>query len=368
MDNQADSKVYNRAKTVVDIVELALSLVFLAVVVFAGLSVRLRDVVGGMHPNPYLRLLIFSGILAAANYLLFLPLSFYSGFVLEHRFRLSNQRIIDWIGDEGKQLGLSLLFMVPLLTVFYFLLRTLGHHWWLPMACILFVFSILLSWLAPVIIMPLFYEFTEVDDSILTERLTTLSRRLGVTVQSVLSFNMSAKTRKGNAALAGLGKTRRILIGDTLLELLDHDEIEAVFAHELGHHALRHMPKGIAMGFLNIFTGMGLVAYLYYLSLGYFGFTGIDDLAALPLLLLYLFGFMLVALPIQNAISRRFEFEADSFAILHAAFPASFFTGMRKLESLNLDDPDPHPLIEWYFYSHPSLGRRLGNARDMLES
>ena len=299
---------------------------------------------------------LWFGIFKVATF----PLEFYSGFALEHRFGLSHQTYRAWVWENIKGLMVSCVLGLPLVCVLQVMLAHFAH-WWIMAGTLFFLFSVVLSHLAPLLLFPLFYKFTPLQNSALSERLKQLGSSQGFKISDVFSFNMSKETRKGNAALTGLGKTRRIIISDTLLEKLDDDEVTAVFAHELDHAGHGHVTALVAVGGVNIFAG------LYAASLGLNALlqanpgklSGVSDPAALPLVLLAFMLFGLMVQPVNNALSRYFERQADDSAVRLMSGASALVSGLTKLGEQNLADEAPHPLVKWYAYSHPPLKERI---------
>jgi STE24 endopeptidase len=248
---------------------------------------------------------------------------------------------------------------VPVVLLFFYFLRTLQDLWWLPVGVALFLFSVILARLAPILIMPLFYKFRPLEDGPLKERIVNLCCSVGMRVGGAFTFNMSKNTKKANAGFTGIGKSKRVILGDTLMEKFTNDEIETVFAHELGHYQHGHIWKGIIVGSVSIFLGLFITAQLYRLSLSSFGFQRIDDIAALPLLTLWLALFGLITSPLINTISRKYEYQADRYALGKTKNHAAFTSAMKKLAEMNLADMTPNPIIEFLFYSHPSIDKRI---------
>jgi len=219
--------------------------------------------------------------------------------------------------------------------------------------------TVVLARLAPVLIMPLFYRFTPIGEGSLKERILRLCVDAGVRIDGIFSFNLSKNTRKANAAFTGIGRSRRIILGDTLVRDFSEEEIETVFAHELGHYRFGHIRKGIAAGTLLTFTGLFAASLLYAWSLTLFGYASPADLGALPMLAVWLSLFGLVTSPLGNLLSRRHEREADRYAVASTGKREAFVSALRKLGAMNLADPDPHPLVEFLFYSHPPITKRI---------
>lgn len=170
---------------------------------------------------------------------------------------------------------------------------------------------------------------------------------------------MSKNTKKANAAFTGIGKSKRILLGDTLLDSYTQDEIETVLAHEFGHYKKKHIQKNILLGTIFSFLTLFIISSLYSFSLSYFGFSLITEIAALPILLLWSMLVSIITSPISSYISRKYEYEADDYAVTSTLKPAAFISTLNKLTDQNLGDKEPHPLVEWFFYSHPSIKKRI---------
>jgi STE24 endopeptidase len=250
---------------------------------------------------------------------------------------------------------------VPILILFYYILKNY-NLWWLWFGCVIIVYSVLLAQLAPVLIFPLFYKFKPIENESLKQRILNLCDRLGFKVKGVFTFDMSKNTKKANAAFTGLGKTKRIILADTLISGFTEDEIETVFAHEVGHYKKGHIKKNIFISVFSTFAGLFILSKLYSLILPKFGFTEVWDIGALPILALIalLFGFILK--PAGAYISRKFEYEADRFAVDTTRNLPVFNSVMEKLAFQNLSNDEPNKLVEFWSYSHPSVKRRIEAA------
>jgi STE24 endopeptidase len=357
----AEVKRYQRQKITAGLINAVLSLAFLAVMAFAvgpHLDAWLRDWLGD---SPWLRLLLVALIVGAGLELLTLPLSFWSSFVLEHRYQLSNQTLGGWIKKQIKGYVVGGLIGLPLLYGLYALLR-LTDPWWLWAAVGWLAVSLVLGRLLPVLILPLFYKVTRLEDPELQRRLQRLSEGTGLTVEGVYRLHLSEETRKANAALAGMGRTRRVLLGDTLLDQFTPEEIEVVFAHEVGHHVHKHLPKMIVVSVVLSLIGFRLVDLVLRGAAGRLGYVAFNDPAALPLVLLVLSLFGLLLSPAQNALSRFYERQCDRYALKRTRDPHAYRSAFVKLARLNKSDPDPHPLVAWLFYDHPPIRQRLALA------
>jgi STE24 endopeptidase len=233
-----------------------------------------------------------------------------------------------------------------------------GQYWWLIAAAAFFVVSIVLGQLAPVVFLPLFYKIERIENAELTERMQRLSDGTGLAIEGVYRLGLSADTSKANAMLAGLGRTRRVLMGDTLLDKFSPDEIEVIFAHEIGHHVHRHIPKMIGAGVVLSLAGFWLCDRLIMWWAGVP--TAADaPVSTLPLVMFALTAFQLVLGPVQNVISRHYERQCDRYALRRTGLAGAYRTAFQKLAQLNKSDPDPNPVEVFLLHSHPPIKERL---------
>jgi len=300
--------------------------------------------------------------------LLMSPLAYYSGFILPHRYGMSNQSLKEWIIDGLKGMAIAAPIGLIVLEVIYAFLRTFPETWWLWVAGFLLLFNVLMANLAPILIMPIFNKFIPLGEehADLAARLMKLAERAQTKVRGVFKFDMSKRTKAANAALTGIGNTRRIILGDTLINEFTPDEIETVLAHELGHHVNKDIPLLISFGTLSTLLSL----YLAYLglnwSIGFFGFTGPADPAALPALSLILSIYGLVTMPLNNAFSRWRESLADKYALQATNQPEAFASAMTRLANQNLAEVDPEKWVVFLFYSHPPLEERIAMAKQSI--
>jgi len=352
-------KEYSRQKLILGLSQSILFFLFALAVLLTGISVDFERMAFEVSAHPYGALLVFALIFGISEGLLTIPLRWYSGYALEHRYGLSNQSIGRWMWESLKGSVVSMILAVPVLLALYYALRTFGSLWWFPLGVALFFFSVLLSRIAPVLIFPLFYKFKPLQEGELKVRILELARKVGMRVEGVFVFDMSKNTKKANAAFTGIGKSKRIILGDTLVSNFTDDEIETIFAHELGHFKLRHIWIMMATGMVTVFLGLAIAAQVYDASLGWFGFNSIDRIAALPLLGIWLGIYSLVTSPLSNIFSRAMERSADAFAIRLTSNAEAFVSALQKLAKVNLADPNPHPVVEFLFHSHPSIQKRI---------
>ncbi len=354
-----DAKRYQRQKLTLFFLGFLLSLLFLYLFITTGASRHLKNLAFSWTALPWLRILLFTGFLSLLSYCLAFPLTVFGGYVLEKKFDLSTLRFQEWFYREVKKESLSFLFLIILVEGGYALLDRLGSRWWLGFGFLWFLLGWVLTQLFPVWIVPLFFRYTPVEDTQLVELLRSFAQSQGRDIHSVRTIDLSRETRKANAAVLGMGKLKKIVLGDTLLKHFSHEEIRVVFAHELGHDKEHHMLFSLFFNALITFGGIYLVQQIVTQSLGHFHLSGLSDLAALPLFLLFLSLYHFFLMPVQNGFSRMMEHRADAFALRTTGMKDVFIEAMKKLAKQNLADETPHPWVEVFFYSHPSISRRI---------
>ncbi|HVB60849.1 MAG TPA: M48 family metallopeptidase [Ktedonobacteraceae bacterium] len=364
---QQQAREYARIRRQLSLTSLGIAALGILFIFMSGFDVALRDwlqplgwqPVSGWYP---VQVLVFLLVLSLAYEIVTTPLGYY-GFSLSRRYGLSTMTAKGWLADLCKGLGIGLVFEVAAAEVVYLLLAAQPQLWWLWVAIALLFFTVIMANLAPVLILPLFYKFTPLPDGELKERLLALTDRAHTRVRGVFTMHLSSKTTAANAALMGLGNTRRIVLGDTLLDRYTPDEIEVVLAHELGHHVHRDLWKLIVSQSVIMLVGLYLVSLAlnwaantqhYYLALA--------DPATMPFLLLLLGIFGLVVLPLSNGISRAVEYQADEYALQSTRKVEAFKSAMTRLANQNLSEVEPSPAVEFFFYDHPAVGKRLQHA------
>ncbi|NLG95790.1 MAG: M48 family metallopeptidase [Chloroflexi bacterium] len=369
LNRQKKAKEYSRISRRLMLVDLALTGIYALVWLLLGWSAGLRGWLEGFTNSPWLLVALFALIFGGIYSLIDLPLSYYSGFVLPHRFGQSNQTLKGWISDQVKSLLVNGVIGLLLLEVVYAVLRAFPDTWWVWAAALMLLFSVVFSTLAPVLLMPIFYKFVPLGEehADLVARLKRLFEQAGTQVKGVYRFDMSRRTKSANAALTGLGSTRRIILGDTLLDEFTADEIETVLAHELGHHVNRDIPLLILSQTLTTVLGLFFAHLALRWGVGQFGFQGVGDIAALPLFMLVMGVFGLVTMPLGNALSRWRERMADQYALDATQNPRAFASAMTRLANQNLAEVDPEPWVEFLLYSHPALEKRIMMANRYAE-
>jgi STE24 endopeptidase len=363
-EKQEQARQYARIRRILWLVDTLFGAIYLLAWLIFGWASSLAAWLRSITSNEWLLVLGFIIIFGGIAALLELPLGYYSGFVLPKRFGQSNQDLRGWVVDQLKGLLISAPLGLIVLELLYLALRLTGPWWWLWAGGGMLVFSVLLTNLAPILIMPLFNKFVPLGEehAELAERLIKLAERTGTRVRGVFKYDMSRRTKAANAALTGLGNTRRIVLGDTLINEFSPDEVETVLAHELGHHVHRDIPILMAFGTVSTLGGLYLASLALQWASGYFGFSGPADIAGLPALGLVLGAYGLLTQPLDNAISRWRERMADEYALQSTGKPQAFASAFVRLANQNLGEVDPEKWVVFMFYDHPPLGERIRMA------
>ena len=361
----AEARRYNQLKRWLGFADLATGFVFLLVLLVTGWSARLRDIAlgPGEARNYYFALALYVFFLLAISKVVGFGLEFYA-FRLEHRYHLSEQRLRSWLWDETKTFLLSFVLATLVVELVYWTIRFSPQNWWLLAWVVFLAFFILMAQIAPVVLFPIFYKFSPLDNDDLKSRLVKLGERAGMPIRGVYEWKLSEKTKKANAALTGLGATRRIILADTLLQNYSAEEIEAVLAHELGHHVHRHILKSIGVQAAVTFAGFWLASeVLHYAVDSARWFESLTDFATLPLLVLVFSLLSVLLMPVLNAYSRFNERQADRYCFQSVRSVEPFVTAMNKLAAQNLAERQPSKWVERLFHSHPSISNRVAAAR-----
>jgi STE24 endopeptidase len=358
-----EARRYNRIRRRLDIADLGLGFLFLIFLLTSGWTGMLRDwAYRGAHQSYTLAVFFYVGMLLVLSKVLGAGLDYYS-YRLEHRYNLSNQKLKSWLWDEAKGWLVGLVLATILVELLYFTIRQFPQHWWMIAWTVFIALFIFFAQIAPIVFLPLFYKFQPLENETLKQRLVRLSEAAGTQVRGVYEWKLSEKSKKANAALTGLGATRRIILADTLLQNFSDDEIEAVLAHELGHHVHRHILKSIAVQAGITFIGFWTANFvLHYALERYHFFETLSDFANLPLLVLVSTVLSVLLLPVLNAYSRFNERQADRYCFRSIPRVQPFISSMNKLAQQNLAERQPSQWVEWFFHSHPSITKRVAAA------
>ena len=367
--NEDKSTRYHRLRRRADLLGTAAAgLVLLALLVTAaGSQMReLAAAVSSFIPGGFddaMTVALYAVMVIVLLQLVELPFAFYQGFLLEHRYGLSTQTGRHWLSDQAKGVMLGTGLTVLGASIVFLTLRVWPAWWWLVSAATFAIAMVGLARLAPVLLLPIFYRFKPLDRPALVQRLLELARKAHTDVVGVFEWVLSGHTKKANAALAGMGTTRRILLSDTLLADYSEDEIEVILAHELAHHVHRDLWRGIGVQTLVLAVGFFLANLVLRALADPLELRGLSDPAALPLLLLVGGAWSFAVLPLVNAQSRSQERAADRYALATTGNVDAFVTAMKRLSQQNLAEEHPSQLVRWLFYSHPPIHERIEAAR-----
>jgi STE24 endopeptidase len=368
LNRQQEAKTYARIRRRLSYITMAIGVIGIILLLFTNLGLWLANQLQALSWQPVagwfpLQILAYFLILMLAYEIITAPIAYYSGFILPHRYGLSTMSMKSWLADLFKGLALSLVLEIVVIEFVYLLLAIQPQTWWLWVALAMLFFSVVMANLAPVLIFPIFYKFTPLPEGDLTKRLLALVQRANTHVRGVFTMQMSNKTTAANAALMGLGNTRRIVIGDTMLDRYTPDEIEVVLAHELGHHVHHDIWKLIISQSILTLGGLYLVNVVLHWAVDtQHIYTSLADPATIPLLLALMGAFGLIVMPIGNGLSRTIEYQADEYALQSTKMVEPFKSAMTRLANQNLSDVEPSPIIEFLFHDHPSVNKRLKHA------
>jgi STE24 endopeptidase len=358
------AKKYHSIKNRLFFASLILNIFILVFFFFSGLSFYLKNQSASLFSQVFLINGFYIIVFCLVFYFVDFPLGFYEGFILEHKFKLSNQSFLNWLKDNLKKSGLELVLSLVLIEAAYFFLSKNGNFWWLWAGIFWIFITLILAKITPLVIIPIFYKYLPISDQQLKQRIFLLFDKCRIKIKDVTSINFSQKTKKANAFVCGLGKNKKVVLSDTLIANFSEQEIEGVVSHELGHYVNHDIFKLIIFNSVFTFAGLYLVDKILKGLIPLLGLKGIDDIAFLPLVALSLILLGFVILPVQNGFSRYLETRADLFSLKLTGNKSAFISMMGKLGSLNLADFSPSKFIEVWFHDHPPIAKRIKLAQD----
>jgi STE24 endopeptidase len=360
---QEMARRYEREKRLAGLAGTAVSLAALLVFYFAGLSRDTAQVAAG--GSIVWTFLAYTAVFLAWMTLIGLPAAFYGGYVLEHKWSFSTENVKGWLADQAKSFAVGLVMAWIVLALLLWIIARFPVWWWLVAGLAMALVGVVTATLFPVVVAPIFHRYTPIDDKELADALRAILAREGLKSGGFFKEDMSRRTRKENAFLAGLGKTRRVVLGDTLIEHMSVPEIVSVIAHEVGHYRYKHIWKGVAAGTLQQLAVFFLLSVVMRALFPAFPGTPREVLTVLPVMLIIggaASGFVMG--PIGNALSRHFEKQADLYAIAHIEDRRAFATALAGLADRNLGNAYPAWWVKMLFYTHPPVGERLSYVGD----
>jgi STE24 endopeptidase len=362
-DHSNRAKKYSLLKYTISFIDTGFTLLFLFMIYSSGFSLLLKEISITFSKNKFAYTAFYIFFLGVIYYIFSFVIHFYGSFILEHRFKLSNQRFGDWLKDEMKKFILSFIVSLILIESFYFITYRFEDFWWIYVAILWIVFSIILTKILPTMILPLFFKYKSLEDKELKERILSLAEKLRIKILDVFEIDLSRKSLKANAGFLGLGRTKRVLLSDTLRDKFTPKETEIILAHEFAHFKLKHILKHILVNTIFIL----LLFYLVF-SLSKFLKFSISDIANFPLLAILFISLGIIFHPFQNFISRQFERNADILSLKITNDKESFIQVMEKLANQNLSDRNPNLFIKLFFFDHPPIDERIKMAINFSSS
>jgi Zn-dependent protease with chaperone function len=360
-ENRAYSSIRTNLNFLAPLYDLAAALIIL----FSGVSARMRDFAYARARGRYLRVLIYLTLFTIVAFLIDLPINYYRGYVVEHRFGLSNQTFGAWFGEQGKDVLVSIVLLgaTGIVSLAYLAIEKSPRRWWLWLTMGTLPVSLALVLIQPLVIDPLYNKFTPLRDRELRAKIVALAERTGIPGRNVYEVDKSKQTKKYNAYVSGFGASQRIVLWDTTLKGMKEDEILFVMGHEMGHYRLAHLWKGVLLNWL--LSGALFFASWLIMSraIERFGdrwrFHQLHDVASMPLLVASISLASLIAQPATNTVSRMIEHEADVFALEVTHLNDAGARAFIKLGSQNRSNPEPSPLVKYFQYTHPPLVERI---------
>jgi len=365
-----ENRAYSNRRVAIALIDSLYAIAVGMLILFSGLSARMRDVAEALGKRRYVHVLVFLTLYSLVAWVLSFPLSWYAGFALEHQYGLSTQSFGGWLADELKGQAVIVFFLgvFPLLALGYHTIEKSPRGWWLRFALATLPIVLFFTLIEPIAIDPIFNTFTPLQDAKLEGEILDLAARAGIPARNVYQVDQSTKTVKYNAYVNGFGASQRIVIWDTTLKGMKHDEILFVVGHEMGHYVLKHIWKGIAEISIASFALFWLAARLMTFAVARWGarwkLRAVHDVAAMPLLAVVLTVISLIAQPIANAISRRTEHEADLFGLEVTHLNDAAARAFIKLGSQNRSNPEPAAWLRILEYTHPPMLDRVRTALD----
>jgi STE24 endopeptidase len=361
------AKRYQAMKNRLFLLNIILSFLFLLLFVLTGLSQSLKtglaqiNFLGGFAQQNAAYFTCF----VALAFILSFPLEYYEGFVIEHKFGLSTQGLRSWTKDSIKKAVVSFAVSLVLIEAVYYFLLKFPQTWWLWAAVFWFIVSIVLTRIAPRVLLPLFFKYEPLSPGPLRDKVAEFLNRFKIAAQGVYVLDFSKKTVKANALVSGLGATKRIFFSDTMVKEFSNEEILAVLAHEVGHYLGGDTFKlslwNLCSGFFSCFVASLCLEKLFPV----FGLGAISDIAGLPLFIAVLMSTALLLLPAQNGFSRHLEKKADIFALKATGDKYSFISMMRRLANRNFSELSPSRIVEIFLYDHPPIAKRIRLAETL---
>lgn len=353
---QIKAKKYERERRIIGFIESGFSLIMVLLFYFyLG-----KPLIEFLPNNSIIKFILFVSIFSFWLFPIEIIFNYILSYKVEHKYNFSNQNIKNWLTDFLKGFVIQIVLSIILLGLLFLLFHFTPRYWWLYGAILMIFVSVILATIFPVVILPIFNKYAPIDDKELVSRLSAILEKEGIKIKGFFVENMSKQTKKENAFLAGMGKTKRVVLADNIIKNMSIDELETIIAHEVGHYKHKHMTKNLFFGsFIQLFLFFIINTILIKYSSDFL--NSLDgNLITLPIFIL-LFSVInaIFISPIMNFVSRFFENQADSYSLRNSKDPQAFITAMANLANRNLSNAYPSWWIKGFFYSHPPIGERL---------
>jgi len=358
---------YSNTKYTLYFVSVGYGILVLLFILFTGFSNKIRDWAKAIGKKRFFVLALYLLFFLVVTTALSLPLDFYSGYLLEHKYELSNQTVGGWVWDQAKTFIITWIILIIVVGIMYVLIRKYPRGWWAWFGIGSIPFVVFFVVIAPVVLMPMFYTYTPLEESPLRERIINLAAEEGIEDADIFEMDASKNTKKLNAMVTGLGDTKRIILYDNMLQQMEDDEILFVVGHEMGHYIMHHVWIAVFISAVCIFIFCFLTNLMIRRVIKKyshrFGFSRLSDFASFPLVMVFISVFMFLFSPITNGISRHFEHQADIFGMERTGDGDAAARAFEKLAAANLSNPNPSAFIEFWLYGHPKLSDRVRFVR-----
>ncbi len=358
-EKQKLAKRYKRDNLKLSIMLYGISAIFLIVLLCFNISRTFVAMLQSIVSVRSLLIFIYFAVLYVIYSVISFPLSYSDGYLIEHKYGFSTQGFSAWLSDWIKSFSVSFILGAAIFEVVYLITDASPKFWWLWLSLIMILFSVMLANLFPVLVLPLFYKTSPIENEDLKKRIEEVCNQTGISLKGIFSINLSSKSTKANAAVVGLGNTKRILLGDTLIANYTEDEILVALAHEITHYQERHIWWLILWQSIITFVIFYIFYRIHPIFYAWAGFESVSEVAAFPLFAMIFAVLSCIVKPLGASLSRYYERRADRGALNLTQDSESFVSLMAKFCNKQLTIAYPHPLIEWYNYSHPSPGNRI---------
>ncbi|MCO7176023.1 M48 family metallopeptidase [Sporolactobacillus kofuensis] len=358
----AESGVFNAWRHFLSFAEIPLEWGIYLFVLIAGISHWLKRWSERISPFFIIQMLISYVAIALILALIFLPVDFAS-YQLSVHYGISVQPISEWLKDQALSTAISTLIGFIALTTVFALIRRYPKNWWFPAWLLSIPFVLFMMYLQPVVIDPLYNHFQSLQDGELKQEILQLASHAGIPAHNVYEVDMSKETNAMNAYVNGIGSHLRIVLWDTTVKRLSHEQVLFVMAHEMGHYVMHHILWGTAAALLGLLFTLWIAAKVHlWLTIKWgtrMNLTHPGDLSALPMLLLVLSLLSFLGEPVQNTVSRHFEHQADQYAIQMTQNKQAAISSFQKLSASSLGEMNPPALVKWIQYDHPTMLDRI---------